>query len=179
MSSELESGLIIPIPEAEPTVGRWRRALDLSAGLGVPAHVTVLYPFLHPDRIDDGVLEELGSIFAGTAAFDVELREVAWFGQDVVYAAPRPEEPFRDLTAELFDRWPECPPYGGAHGDPTPHLTIGDQGTFDQRSEAAREVTAELPVVGRAAQVWLMAGSGEVRWERIAAFDLAGDDRDV
>jgi RNA polymerase sigma factor (sigma-70 family) len=38
-----------PIPEAEPLVGDLRRALDHSAGWGIPAHVTILYPFVPPD----------------------------------------------------------------------------------------------------------------------------------
>jgi len=47
-----ESALIVPVPEAEPVVGEFRASLDRCAGWGVPAHVTVIYPFRAPDRLD-------------------------------------------------------------------------------------------------------------------------------
>jgi hypothetical protein len=42
------SAVVVPVPEAEPRVGALRTALDPSAALGVPAHVTILYPFVAP-----------------------------------------------------------------------------------------------------------------------------------
>jgi hypothetical protein len=36
----------VPLLEAEAVVGDLRARLDRSAGWGVPAHVTLLYPFL-------------------------------------------------------------------------------------------------------------------------------------
>jgi hypothetical protein len=37
------SALVVAIPEAEPRVGALRTALDPSAALGVPAHVTICF----------------------------------------------------------------------------------------------------------------------------------------
>ena len=51
----LESALIVPVPEVEPLVGLHRAALDPAAKLGVPAHVTIVYPFLPPEQITDHV----------------------------------------------------------------------------------------------------------------------------
>lgn len=45
------SGLIMEVPEAEPAVARHRERLDASAPLGVPAHITVLFPFMAPATI--------------------------------------------------------------------------------------------------------------------------------
>lgn len=53
------TALVIVVPEAEPAVAPWRAALDRAASLGVPAHITVLYPFLSPERIGDSVLDGL------------------------------------------------------------------------------------------------------------------------
>jgi hypothetical protein len=49
-SQPTESALLIPVPAAEPTVQRWRERLDPACRLGVPAHVTLLYPFVAPGR---------------------------------------------------------------------------------------------------------------------------------
>ena len=51
----LRTGLIVEVPDAELVVAHWREQLDPHAMLGVPAHVTVLFPFAAPDRIDEGI----------------------------------------------------------------------------------------------------------------------------
>jgi hypothetical protein len=46
MTESGQSALIIEVPEAEPAVARCREHLDASDALGVPAHITVLAPFM-------------------------------------------------------------------------------------------------------------------------------------
>ena len=55
-----QSAVIVAIPEAEAAVAALRLRLDPAAAWGVPAHVTVLYPFLPPDEIDGRALAERG-----------------------------------------------------------------------------------------------------------------------
>jgi hypothetical protein len=40
------------VPEAEPAVRHHREHLDANAPLGIPAHITVLFPFMPPETID-------------------------------------------------------------------------------------------------------------------------------
>ena len=55
-----ETALLVPVPAAEPSVGKHRARLDEAARDGVPAHITVLYPFLPPAGIDETLLASLG-----------------------------------------------------------------------------------------------------------------------
>ena len=48
---EIESALIIAVPEAEPLVKALRERFDWSAAQGVPAHITILYPFIPPEKL--------------------------------------------------------------------------------------------------------------------------------
>jgi hypothetical protein len=48
---EAESALIIEVPAAEAVVGRHRSELDANAALGIPAHITVLAPFMPTSRL--------------------------------------------------------------------------------------------------------------------------------
>lgn len=50
------SGLMIEVPEAEPAVRHHREHFDASTPLGVPAHITVLFPFMPPETIDTAAL---------------------------------------------------------------------------------------------------------------------------
>jgi hypothetical protein len=63
-----QTAFIVPLPEAEEAAGPFRASLDTATSWGVPAHVTVLYPFLPPERINDQVLSAVGDAVAGSAA---------------------------------------------------------------------------------------------------------------
>jgi hypothetical protein len=158
LPGDWESALLVTVPEAEPAVGEHRARLDSSARDGVPAHLTVLYPFLPPAAIDGAVLASLRRLFAGFAPFDVTLDRVSCFGAEVVWLAPRDDGPFRALTGAAWAAFPECPPYGNKYADVIPHLTIGDRDDPAALRAAAEAVRGHLPVATTATEVTLMAG---------------------
>jgi 2'-5' RNA ligase len=174
-----ETALLLPVPAAEPAVGQHRARLDEAARDRVPAHITVLYPFLSPAGIDEMVLASLGRQFAGLNAFSFTLDKVGWFGQEVVWLGPRDSAPFTALTDVTFTAFPSCPPYGGRHVEVIPHLTIGHVGGPEALAAAAESVRPCLPIEAAATEVILMAGprSGipgtpPGQWRTIATFPL-------
>jgi 2'-5' RNA ligase len=169
------TALLVAVPAAEPVVGRHRRVLDHTAGWGIPAHVTVLYPFVPPDQVDAAVLAAVQEAVAAVAPFDCSFSRVEWFADQVVWLAPDDDRPFRALTGAVFERFPACPPYRGAIPDPTPHLTVGDTRLADLAAmqQAATEVQEELPVTARIDRVTLMAGTDEAgSWRTVAEFPV-------
>jgi 2'-5' RNA ligase len=146
-----QTAVIVPVPAMESLVAPWRSRFDVSAGFGVPAHVTVLYPFLPLDRIDPGVTHSLQEIFAAESAFDVTFAGFGEFPSEPahpgpLYLDPQPAGPFRRLTSALGTRWPEAPPYGGAHADPIPHLTVTEIALADEKEAARAAIEPGLPV---------------------------------
>lgn len=168
-----ESALIVAVPETEPAVGAYRTRLDRAAGWGVPAHVTVLYPFMPPQQITAEVVDDLAALFASLSRFETDFAEVRWFGEDVVYLAPTPDQPFRNLTAAVWQRFPQFPPYSGAHEDIVPHLTIGHDHPHQTLLDAAAAVTAALPIRASIHNVQLISGALEQNsWKTIHEFPL-------
>jgi len=174
-----ETALLLPVPAAEPAVSHHRARLDEAARDGVPAHVTVLYPFLPPAAISEPLLASLGRLFAGLAAFEFTLDRVGWFGEEVVWLGPRDPAPFSALTSAAFTAFPCCPPYGGQHAVVVPHLTIGHVGGPQALRAAAESVRPCLPIEATATEVILMAGprpgtpdTPPGQWRTIAAFPL-------
>ena len=94
---KIESALIIAVPEVEPLVKALRERFDWSAAQGVPAHITILYPFIPPDKVTPDVLANLREFFAQFSAFEFTLPETRRF-PSVLYLAPSPAEPFKALT---------------------------------------------------------------------------------
>jgi 2'-5' RNA ligase len=155
------SALIVPIPEAEPVVAVHRDRLDRAAAWGVPAHVTVLYPFLVPADIDEHTIAVLRRLAAAVPAFFLKLTGIGWFDDRVVWLAPDPAEPFRALTAAVATHFPATQPYGGAFTDILPHLTMGHDHPATDLQAAAADVQAHLPIHARVTAVRLITGRPE------------------
>ncbi len=149
------------MPEAEPAVGATRLAHDWSAARGVPAHVTVLFPFLPGGEVDEGALRAL---FTRFAAFDFALDRVERFENGLVWLHPEPSWRFADLTAAVWQRWPEAPPYEGAFDEVIPHLTV---------SETPLDLDLALPISARAHEVFLIEeDEATERWSTRSRFPL-------
>ncbi|GAA5020692.1 2'-5' RNA ligase family protein [Streptomyces siamensis] len=165
-----QTGLIVRITEAEPAVRAWRERLDPSARVGVPAHVTVLFPFLHERRIDSDTHTALGEVIGRHRPFEARFARCGGF-PGILYLTPEPEAPFRRLTEAIADRWPETPPFGGQFDDVVPHLTVAqgqDAAVLEQVETGLRR---RLPVTASVSAVDLMVYDG-VRWQPRASFPL-------
>ncbi|WP_052032321.1 2'-5' RNA ligase family protein [Streptomyces viridochromogenes] len=160
-----DTAVTIRIPEADPLV----RA-------GFPAHVTVLYPFVHESRIDALVDRELADLFAKHDAFALTFAAFDRY-PGVLYLDPRPHEPVKALTADLTQRWPELVPYRGLFGTGLdPHLTIANHAgpaTQDAEYDALQaELAPLLPLRCHVDAVQLIVWDGE-RWQDRARYPLA------
>jgi hypothetical protein len=154
------TALIVLVPEADAAVADIRLRHDPSAACGVPVHVTVLFPFLDASETDSEALREL---FSAHAAFDFTLNRLERWDDGIVWLHPEPSQPFANLTAAVWRRWPECPPYAGTVDAVIPHLTI---------SETAIEVEVELPIVSDASHVTLIEKAADGTWQTREAFPL-------
>jgi 2'-5' RNA ligase len=96
-----ESALIVQVPEAEPLVGRFRDQFDPMAVLGVPAHITVLCPFVPPERVTKDDVEQIGRIASATAGFRFRLVAARLF-PDALYLEPEPSRPLKTARADLL-----------------------------------------------------------------------------
>ncbi len=172
--SPMESALVVPVVAAEPAVRHLRELYDPAAAWGVPAHITVLYPFVPPAAIDGDVLAATGNVLGEFTAFDFTLERVDQFGTEVLMITPKPADRFSALTEALVATWPEHQPYGGIHEEVIPHLTIAHTGKGASFDAIRARVRSELPIHSRADAVDLMVGSMEPNsWQTIETFHLS------
>ncbi|WP_445529842.1 2'-5' RNA ligase family protein [Streptomyces cyslabdanicus] len=167
-----QTGLIVRVPDAEPVVRAWREWFDPSAQAGVPAHVTVLFPFLDESRIDARVCSALADMLDSHRAFDLRFESCGRF-PGVLYLAPEPGTQLRRLTEAIADRWPEAPPYGGQFAEIVPHLTVADGQDDAVLDEIEADLLGRLPFTSRISSVDLMVHDG-AKWHERASFALLG-----
>jgi 2'-5' RNA ligase len=175
LSGLRESAILVPVPEVEPVVRHLRARLDRSANRGVPAHVTVLYPFVPPEQITAAIIAKAAAAVASVPGFDCRFAGTDWFDDEVLWLAPDPVGPFRALAAAVHAAFPRYPPFGGAFADVIPHLTIGDrpEGGPGVLRAAEAEVLPTLPVHTQVSHAWLMTGTqARDSWQLRATFAL-------
>jgi hypothetical protein len=168
----LRSALIVEVPEAEPLVGDWRAKHDWSAQHGVPAHITVLFPFVEKARIDDALLSELRSLFATEAPIQFSLTELCDFPDGTLWLAPDPAGHFKKLTEAVVERYPDYPPYEGIHDEVIPHLTIGDGERSPPRSDIEAAVAPSLPLRASTRDVTMITEGDDGIWSTAHRFPL-------
>ena len=121
-----QSALGVPVPEAEPWVKDLRERYDPTAAVGMPAHITVLFPFVLPNLLTDDDLARATDTFQRIRSFEFKLEQVGRFPESL-YLAPEPDEPFISLTEAIVREFPEYPPYGGKFTGIIPHLTVANR----------------------------------------------------
>jgi hypothetical protein len=167
------------MPNTDPVVRPLRRAQGATGDAGMPAHITLLYPFLEGADIDEGVRAALREMFAPYRSFDVAFQRPAR-ADGMLYLPPEPADAFVALHQQIRNTWPRLLPYEGRYGAGyTPHLSIayGDEGRLDPDGvfgplEAALE--AHLPLRSQARSVWLVVRR-DGHWLHQGTFPLQGD----
>ncbi|MBD3367197.1 MAG: hypothetical protein GF405_03345 [Candidatus Eisenbacteria bacterium] len=169
-----ETGLVIFVPQAETLVQPYRERHDPVAALGMPAHVTVFYPFFEPDEIDGEVLAALERIAQDHDAFSFSLTGVERF-PGVLFMTPEPREPFERLSQATATAFPTLSMYEGEHRTFVPHLTVAhadDKRKLDTiAGRFTREAEPHLPINAYAGHLCLMESRGEC-WRRRESFRL-------
>ena len=161
VATEPASAIVVrvPIPRATALL---RKRWDWLASVGVPAHVTILFPFLPAGRLVPEERRELAAIAAKHDPFDLRFERVGRF-PGVVYLAPEPATPFERLTEAVVARYPDLQPYGGAFDVVVPHLTITESGDAPLDEIAARAAVA-LPFEHRVSRLEVLIEGGGGRW---------------
>jgi len=157
------SAIVLVVPEVDEVVGRWRERDDPSAARGMPAHITLLYPFLDAAQLDDEIVTELEDYFRGVDGFDFVLRRVGRF-PTTVFLLPEPSDVFSGLTRSLTYRWPQCQPYGGQFPNSVPHLSVSRTEDVDRREEAATDIAPRLPISAVASEATLWVEDDATQW---------------
>lgn len=173
MNSATQSALIVTVPAAEEAVASHRAQFDKAAAWGVPAHVTVLYPFMPPSHIDTQVIGVLAAAISSVPRFHATFETTDWFGTNVLWLAPRPAAAFQALTAAVADAFPAYQPYGGEHAEVVPHLTVGHDVPERQLREVEKRVLPRLPIHTDTTAVALWCGTdAPVSWHQMTDFPL-------
>jgi 2'-5' RNA ligase len=141
-SFQLSTAVIIVAPHevqaiAVPTLRQY--ALDTL--IRVPAHLTLLYPFVNYERLGEAC-SKLRSIFANVRPFEITMDGYDNF-PTVSFMKPANPTSVQEVFRKIYAAFPEYPPYRGAFGnDLHPHMTVGE---FNSETERQDAILPEYP----------------------------------
>ena len=145
---------------------RLRRRSVADAAEGVPAHLTLLYPFVQTSSLDVVVRRTIAAVAARHAPFDYRLdRAARW--PDTIYVAVAPVEPFIALQTDLARAFPDYPIYGEPPGFAfVPHVTIAEGSSVEDPATVRDPGWTDLPRAAHASAIEVIASDGG-GWRRV------------
>lgn len=167
------TALAVLVPEADPVVGPARARHDPGAAAGMPAHVTVVAPFIPDVVLRTSDEERLASLFGAIRPFRAVFRRCARFGDATLYLAPEPGGPFIRLTQTVMTAYPAFPPYGGRFPTIVPHLTIADGADAAILTDVERQLPKPLRIETQVREVVLFVRAGDT-WSPRRRYPLGG-----
>jgi hypothetical protein len=170
-----QTALITPVPAADPILAAIAAEYPDAVRPGIPAHVSLLYPFLPADELDGGHPETSDWL----TAFAVRTRPVRATFTDIATEpgfAYLSSPELTPLSTAIREQWPEITPYGGRFGAaPVAHLTVAmDFAAADTAGivDLARQF---LPLTVTVEELWLLALA--TTWRQVGRFRFTGTDR--
>lgn len=149
---------MVPVPAADGLLTSISSRYPGAVRTGVPAHVSVLYPFLPADMLTEQVISTLRELFDCASTISVKFDECRR-RENFVYLLPDPIDPLEALIRRATQRWPDVVPYGGKY-EAKPHLTVAMRTSDDTAAAIERDVAVELPISTELHEAWLVIYSG-------------------
>ncbi|MGW7086824.1 2'-5' RNA ligase family protein [Streptomyces sp. NPDC054871] len=160
------------LPDAEPLLELAAQVDARVVRPGVPAHATLLYPWLPAEAIGATELERLRTALVRATPevgrISLRLAEVERAGTFV--GVPAPE--LHSLATAVRTAFPEQVPYGGRFGqEPPVHVTVALDAAAHTAADIARRVTGRLPISTEVSAVHVVALTPD-GWQALAEMPL-------
>jgi hypothetical protein len=158
--------IIAPTPWVPGEVEALRAELDWAARLGVPAHITLLGPFIEPAAIDADVHRRLETVLRAHAPIMVSLDRLELIG-DVACLLPGDTRAIAAVQSALHREWPELEPRS------LQHVTVARELNRSGFEAVIERIEPMLPLSGRLDRASLIVGRNR-RASTRATFRLGG-----
>ncbi|MFE2142472.1 2'-5' RNA ligase family protein [Streptomyces sp. NPDC059456] len=160
------TAVVIVLPDAAPLLDAAWRIDPALVRPGLPAHVSLLYPFVPQSALTGEDETGVRSLAAGFPAADLVLEEVVTAPGFVAVSVPG----LQPIADAFHARWPGLRPYGGRFGArPASHVTVA-MGAENAAAARVRDALGSLlPLHTRAAAVELVVLTEEGWQSRFTA----------
>lgn len=176
-----ESALVLPVAEAEGIAGPYRRKYTIDGAMGMPAHITILYPFFADDQWNENSRCSLARTISDITPFSFQLSRLCRFPQHhVLYLEPSPREEIIEVIHTMAQSFPECPPYGGEIPleKVRPHMTVAVCSNNEElthiEEDFSRTIASHIPLEVVAKELWFVVKTAN-KWVPLSRFPFESE----
>lgn len=171
------TALILALPELAAFTSRWR-AISYAPGhpqlpleMRFAPHITLLTPWANPG--DSHAMGRLHDIARRHDAFDLVFVGASRFpSSTVTFLEPTPRTALDALLMDVWDTFPEFPPYAGEHPRPTPHVTVSADGDEKVLAQVRAALSEHGPVRARASSISVTQRGPDTVWREVGTASL-------
>ena len=144
----METAIIVPVEGAELLLSAAATVFGFDRLTGVPAHVTLLYPFVEAERLVVCHALEAQRALSDVQPFECSFASIGRFDDPpvAIYLEPKPVEQFSAMIEALTAAFPKFPPYGGTVEEVITHLTVVETADRTLWAEVEEWIGSQLPV---------------------------------
>lgn len=144
----METAILVPVEDAELLLSAAAKAFGFDRPPGVPAHVTLLYPFVEAEHLVLGHAQEAQRALSDVQPFECSFASIGRFDDPpvAIYLEPKPVERFSSMIEALTATFPTFPPYAGTVEEVIPHLTVVETADRTLWAEVEEWLEPQLPV---------------------------------
>jgi hypothetical protein len=130
-----QTALVFLVPEAEAPLSRVASAFPQLVRPGLPAHVTILSPWIPLDEVNQKALDLCAGLAASMAERTVSFNKIG-MKPGFIYLGSDEASSIEAICDAAKRTWPCLPPYAGKHKDLLAHITLalGDMRPGDQEA---------------------------------------------
>ncbi len=113
--------------------------------MGMPPHITLLYPFLKMNEYTQESHDKLSDIISKIRPFSINIKGIGRF-PNVLYMTAEPKETIISIIQSLVQAFPDYLPYAGEFpiNELTPHLTIASDSSEKKLDFIEKEFIKEI-----------------------------------
>lgn len=175
MNKILQSSIDISLPELSDLTCKWRDKTVDVAQIGVPPHITLLWPWC-PPPITNEYIERLETVIEPIKAFTIVFNSVSTFGSSVIYLNLQNKTEVKGLMNLVGDAFPEYPIYENKVEDPQPHLTVSKPKSQEEFSQHLEEIqktfTPLFPLRLQVSKITIMSQDTSMQWNTVKEINL-------
>lgn len=169
--------VIVPPESVWETINAIRNKHDKQRTRWMP-HINLVFPFVHPDRLDEE-RDRLAEASAAVGAWEVTLARFRYFkhssNRASLWLDPQPREPLEALYAALMAQYPHLDITHRFETGFTPHLSVGQTKTLVLGRHLADELNETWqPITFRADALTVLRRTSNDPFELAYRVDLTG-----
>lgn len=142
------TALFLVLPEIEEFARPYRQLHTPDGAAGLPAHITLLCPFVPGAEENAEVRQKLATVAALLHPFSLDLSRLDIFPEPrVLFLDPIPREPILAMIRVIMDAFPGVKPYDGVIPieELRPHATLAVCPDNAQMNSLKADIRAKLP----------------------------------